>query len=214
MSGLDIPDAVLRRVPRQTRSRERLAHVLATADRLLAADGPEALTTTRVAAEAGMSVGAVYQYLPDRDAIIEALATSYLARIEVTMAAFLGVANDRWADPVGALVDGFAEVYRSEPGFRALWFGRHLTEATRAADREHKRRMAAMLKQLVLAQRLVPETERLDDACRAGHLIADVLLQEAFRSNADGDAALLREAKTALRGYLTALSDVLIAESG
>lgn len=208
MSGLDIPDAVLRRVPRQTRSRERLAHVLATADRLLAAEGPEALTTTRVAAEAGMSVGAVYQYLPDRDAIIEALATSYLARIEVTMAAFLGVANDQaWADPVAALVDGFAEVYRSEPGFRALWFGRHLTEATRAADREHKRRMAAMLKQLVLAQRLLPVTERLDDVCRAGHLIADVLLQEAFRFNADGDAALLREAKTALRGYLTALSN-------
>src|SRR3954469_5799148 len=117
MSGLEIPDAVLRRVPRQTRSRERLAHVLATADRLLAAEGPEALTTTRVAAEARMSVGSVYQYLPDRDAIIEALATSYLVRIEVTMAAFLGVANEQsWADPVAALVDGFAEVYRSEPG--------------------------------------------------------------------------------------------------
>src|SRR3954462_14931918 len=104
MSGLDIPDAVLRRVPRQARSRERLAHVLATADRLLAAEGPEALTIIRVAAEAGMSVGAVYQYLPDRDAIIEALATSYLARIEVTMAAFLGVADDQqWVDPVAAL---------------------------------------------------------------------------------------------------------------
>jgi AcrR family transcriptional regulator len=214
MSGLDVPDAVLRRVPRQTRSRERLAHVLTTADGLLAGEGPEALTITRVAAEAGMSVGAVYQYLPDRDAIIEALATSYLARIEVTMAAFLGVADDQqWADPVAALVDGFAEVYRCEPGFRALWFGRHLTEATRAADREHKRRMAAMLKQLVVAQRLLPETDRLDDACRAGHLIADVLLQEAFRSKPEGDTALLREAKTALRGYLTALSDSSATEA-
>jgi AcrR family transcriptional regulator len=185
-----------------------LAHVLATADRLLEAEGPEALTITRVANDAGMSVGAVYQYLPDRDAIIEALATSYLSRIEDTMAVYLGAAHERrWDDPVDALVDGFAEIYRSEPGFRALWFGRHLTQATRAADRDHKRRMAAMLKQLVLAQRLVPETERLDDACRAGHLIADALLQEAFRSNAEGDPALLREAKTALRGYLAALGN-------
>lgn len=207
MDGLQIPEAVLRRTPRQARSRERLAQVLATADRLLATEGPEALTTTRVAAEAGMSVGAVYQYLPDRDAIIEALATSYLARIEATMASFLGVAAEqRWADPVGALVDGFAQVYRSEPGFRALWFGRHLTEATRSADREHKMRMAAMLKELVLAQHLLADDARLDDACRAGHLIADTLLQEAFRADPDGDAALLREAKTALRGYLAALT--------
>lgn len=207
MDGLHIPEAVLRRTPRQARSRERLAQVLATADRLLATEGPEALTTTRVAAEAGMSVGAVYQYLPDRDAIIEALATSYLARIEVTMASFLGVAAEqRWADPVGALVDGFAQVYRSEPGFRALWFGRHLTEATRSADREHKMRMAAMLRELVLAQHLLADDARLDDACRAGHLIADTLLQEAFRAEPDGDAALLREAKTALRGYLAALT--------
>lgn len=207
MDGLHIPEAVLRRTPRQVRSRERLARVLATADRLLATEGPEALTTTRVAAEAGMSVGAVYQYLPDRDAIIEALATSYLARIEVTMASFLGVAAEqRWADPVGALVDGFAQVYRSEPGFRALWFGRHLTEATRSADREHKMRMAAMLRELVLAQHLLADDARLDDACRAGHLIADTLLQEAFRADPDGDAALLREAKTALRGYLAALT--------
>ncbi|TLH73522.1 TetR/AcrR family transcriptional regulator [Mycolicibacterium cosmeticum] len=202
-----MPEAVLRRTPRQARSRERLAQVLATADRLLATEGPGALTTTRVAAEAGMSVGAVYQYLPDRDAIIEALATSYLARIEVTMASFLGVAAEqRWADPVGALVDGFAQVYRSEPGFRALWFGRHLTEATRSADREHKMRMAAMLRELVLAQHLLADDARLDDACRAGHLIADTLLQEAFRADPDGDAALLREAKTALRGYLAALT--------
>lgn len=207
MDGLQVPQAVLRRVPRQARSRERLAHVLATADRLLATEGPDALTTTRVAAEAAMSVGAVYQYLPDREAIIEALATSYLARIEVTMASFLGVATAQpWADPVGALLDGFAQVYRSEPGFRALWFGRHLTEATRAADREHKRRMAAMLKELVLAQGLVADGPRLDDACRTGHLIADTLLQEAFRTDPVGDAALLREAKTALRGYLAALT--------
>lgn len=207
MHGSQIPEAMLRRIPRQARSRERLAHVLATADRLLAAEGPEALTTTRVAAEAGMSVGAVYQYLPDRDAIIEALATSYLARIEVTMASFVAAATEQHrADPVGALVDAFAQVYRSENGFRALWFGRHLTEATRCADREYKRRMADMLRELVLAQQQVIDSARLPDACRAAHLIADTLLQEAFRADPEGDPALLREAKTALRGYLAALT--------
>src|SRR3954447_25159346 len=63
-----------RRVPRQARAREKLARVLEAADRLLAEEGVEALTTTRVAAAAGVSVGALYQYLPDRDAITEPLA--------------------------------------------------------------------------------------------------------------------------------------------
>jgi hypothetical protein len=44
------------------------------------------------------------------------------------------------------------------------------------------------------------------EACRAAHLIADTLLQEAFRADPEGDPALLREAKTALRGYLAALT--------
>jgi AcrR family transcriptional regulator len=54
--------------------------VLKAADRLLAAEGTDALTTTRVAAEAGVSIGALYQYLPDRDAILHALADRYLTR--------------------------------------------------------------------------------------------------------------------------------------
>ena len=54
---LDVPR--LRRVPRQARSRERLARMLDAAEELLVAEGPGALTTTRVAATAGVSVGSL-----------------------------------------------------------------------------------------------------------------------------------------------------------
>ncbi|MFI6952863.1 TetR/AcrR family transcriptional regulator [Nocardia sp. NPDC050408] len=197
-----LPEASLRRVPIQARSRERLARVLEVADRLIATEGVEALTMIRVAAEARISVGSLYQYLPDRDAVIETLAAAYIEQLEAKAAMLLELARgERWDDPIGVLIDAFAQVYRAEPGFRALWFGKDFNEAARAADREHKRRMAVTLREVMLAQGAVTDIEGLDIACRAAHLMGDAVLQEAFRSDPDGDPNLLREAKVALRAY-------------
>ena len=94
------------------------------------------LTTTPVAEEAGVSMASLYQYLPDRDAIIETLAETYLHRLENRMNGLLRSAGQRtWSDPVGILFDAFVDAYRSGDGFRALWFSRSLTDATQAADR-------------------------------------------------------------------------------
>ncbi|EOD64051.1 TetR/AcrR family transcriptional regulator [Amycolatopsis vancoresmycina] len=191
----------LRRVPRQARSREKLARVLAAADRVLAEAGVEALTTTRVAAEAGVSVGALYQYLPDRDAITEALAELYLGRLETLMDSFAEqAAGETWADPVGLLVDAFAGLYRAEPGFRALWFGRGLTDGTREADRAHKRVMAAGVHRVLVAQYLLRDDYEAAVACRTAFLAADAVIQEVFRG--DGAPELLEPVKTMLRAYL------------
>ncbi|MFZ2242263.1 MAG: TetR/AcrR family transcriptional regulator [Gordonia amarae] len=192
----------LRRVPQQARSRERLLQVLAAAERILVNEGAAMLTTTRVAQEAGVSVASLYQYLPDRDAIIETLADTYLHRLENRMRKLLRSAGQHtWSDPVGILFDAFVDAYRAEDGFRALWFSRSLTDATQAADREHKRRMAQMLRE-ILMQQGIAETPRLDVVARSAHLVADTMLQEAFRADPEGDDALIEEAKTILRGYL------------
>lgn len=206
-SSAEYPDDVvvrLRKVPQQARSRDKVVRVLQAADRLLATEGADALTTTRVAAAAGVSVGALYQYLPDRAAIIDALAARYLARLESLMGAFVdAAATERWPDPVEVLVEASAEIYRSEPGFRALWFGRHLTEETRAADRRHKRTMAHGAYRVLVAQGLAEEGEAAELASYTGFLAADAVMQEAFRTDPGGDPALLAELKTLLRAYLT-----------
>lgn len=197
----------LRRTPRQARSRARLALMLEAAERILVAEGVEALTTTRVAAEAKVSVGSLYQYLPDRNAIIDALATGYFARLEGVMDDLVrAAAQERWDDPVGVLVDTYAEVYRTEHGFRALWFGSGLTERTRAADREHKGRMADGIRRVLRALGVAGDDETLARAGHAAILAADALAQEAFRRAPEGDALLLDEAKTMLRAYLAAIT--------
>ncbi|ALV37266.1 TetR family transcriptional regulator [Streptomyces sp. CdTB01] len=199
--------APLRRTPQQARSRARLARVLETAEQILIRDGVEALTTTRVATAARVSVGSLYQYLPDRDAIIDALAAGYFAKLEAAMDALVeAAAAERWEDPVDVLLDAFAGIYRSEHGFRALWFGSGLTERTRAADRDHKRRIADGIRRVLLALGLARDDEALARACHSAVLAADALAQEAFRREPLGDAALLEEAKVMLRGYLAAVT--------
>ncbi|WP_128429509.1 TetR/AcrR family transcriptional regulator [Streptomyces cyaneus] len=197
----------LRRTPQQARSKARLARVLQAAERVLVSEGVRALTTTRIAAEAKVSVGSLYQYLPDRDAIIDALAAGYFARLESAMEDLVrAAAEEQWDDPVGVLIDAYAAIYRTEHGFRALWFGSSLTEQTRAADREHKQRMADGIRRVVLALGIAPNDAALARACHAATLAADALAQEAFRRDPEGDPGLLDEAKLMLRGYLTAVT--------
>ena len=75
----------LRREPQQARSRARLAGLLDAAEALLVREGPEALTTTRIADEAGVSVGSLYRWFPDKAAIVDALTRRYLAEFEATI---------------------------------------------------------------------------------------------------------------------------------
>jgi AcrR family transcriptional regulator len=165
--------------------------MLDAAESLLVSDGPAALTTTHVAAAAGVSVGSLYQYLPDKEAIVEALANRYLAEFEELMAQLADRAP--FADPVGTLIDAFATRYRERPGYRALWFGRELTPALRAADMDNKATLADGLLHAV--------------GLGEGHRTqAHALLQEAFRSDSP---ELVDEAKRVLRLYL---DDVIAQE--
>ncbi len=62
-----------RRTPRQERARE-LVDAICTAGRLiLEEEGPEALTTNRIAERAGVSIGSLYQYFDNKEEIIAAV---------------------------------------------------------------------------------------------------------------------------------------------
>jgi AcrR family transcriptional regulator len=201
------PTDVLRRPPKQARSRARVALVLDAAERVLAREGATALTTSRIAVEAGVSVGSLYQYFPDKGAIIDALARRYMAEFELLMDELVERAiAERWDDIPGALIDAYAGRYRAEPGYRALWFGRHLGEELREADRRNKQALARGVRRILVGQGLARDDARLETVCRAAVLTADALLQEAFREDPRGAPGLLEEAKVILRGYLQAVT--------
>jgi AcrR family transcriptional regulator len=63
----------MRRPPRQKRSRETLGHLLDATAATVAELGLDGTTTNHIAKKAGVSIGSLYQYFPDKEAMIEAM---------------------------------------------------------------------------------------------------------------------------------------------
>ncbi len=64
------PSISLRKRPQQARSADLVATILEAAAQVLAAEGAQRFTSARVAERAGVSVGSVYQYFPNKAAIL------------------------------------------------------------------------------------------------------------------------------------------------
>jgi len=73
--------ATPRKQPRQGRSRAMVDAMLEAAARILAAGGYPALNTNKVAEVAGVSVGSVYQYFPNKEALVGALRERHDAEV-------------------------------------------------------------------------------------------------------------------------------------
>jgi AcrR family transcriptional regulator len=97
-----------RKQPRQARSLATVDAIFEATIQVLVSDGPRRLTTTRVAARAGVSVGSMYQYFPHKQALFYALNERYLTalaeRIEAACAAQHGAA-------IGQMVEALVMSY-------------------------------------------------------------------------------------------------------
>lgn len=70
MSDHRSPRISSRKQPKQARSAELVAAILQAAVQVLAKEGAQRFTTARVAEKAGISVGSLYQYFPNKAAIL------------------------------------------------------------------------------------------------------------------------------------------------
>jgi AcrR family transcriptional regulator len=70
-----------RKTPSQARSNATVVTIFEATIQVLAADGLERLTTTRVAERAGVSVGTLYQYFPNKQALLAAVLQRHLGGI-------------------------------------------------------------------------------------------------------------------------------------
>lgn len=73
-AGPPLAPPPLRKSPRQKRSQATVGFILDAARRILYEEGIGALTTRRVAEQSGVAIGSLYQYFPNRDAILARLA--------------------------------------------------------------------------------------------------------------------------------------------
>ncbi len=74
-----------RKAPVQARSTASVEAILEATVQVLLAVGKERLTTTRVALRAGVSVGTLYQYFPNKSALLQAVLQRHLAGVTDAM---------------------------------------------------------------------------------------------------------------------------------
>ena len=194
-------ETLLRRIPQQQRSRRKLQLALDAADGLLAREGAAALSTTRIAEQAGMSVGTVYQYFPDKEAIAEALARRYWDEFAALIDEAAAGAE---SDPVGTLLDALADGFRSRPGFRSLWFGGLRTERVREVTRPTRDAVAETVAALLARHWPGSSPASYGKVARMVVLVGDGLLREAFRISERGDRLVLSEGREMLDAYIQA----------
>jgi AcrR family transcriptional regulator len=193
----------LRRVPVQGRSVARVQRMLDACAELVDQVGYEALTTTMLAERAGVAIGSVYQFFPDKRAIVQALTQrnleAYLERITARFA------NDRfghWWDVVDAGIDEYIDMHRNVPGFRTLHFGDVVDVHLLDAERDNNTIIAERLAGLLVGQIGATAGPRLDFALAIAVEAGDALIKMAFRRDPEGDEAVLVEAKSLIRDYL------------
>jgi AcrR family transcriptional regulator len=200
-----------RKSPRQERSRGTVDAILTAAAQVFSTHGYAAGTTNRIAARAGVSIGSLYEYFPNKDALLVALLEAHIDEGEGLVrdaAARLAAPANDLAATVRALVSLMVELHERDPRLHRVLFEeaplpprvrRRLAdgEARIAADlaefldrhQEFKRGDAALAAQIVvqtveaLTHRLVLHEKRTDTATRVGEISALVV---AYLTSAAG----------------------------
>ncbi|MFD2763701.1 TetR/AcrR family transcriptional regulator [Micromonospora eburnea] len=165
--------------------------------------GYEGLTTTLLAERAEVAIGSVYQFFPDKRAIVQALTLrtleSYLQRLDER---FASDDLSDWWDGVDAAIDEYITMHRTVPGFRTLHFGDVVDLHLLDEQRDNNGVIADQLARL-LTERFgldgVPDFRfHLEVAVEA----ADALIKLAFRRRPEGDERVQVEARALVREYL------------
>jgi len=116
------PARTLRREPRQDRSRERVDHILSTAQMLIGERGLAALAMVDIASASNMPLASVYHYFPNRTAVIAELYRHFSDRFQQSLKDILGsieTAHDILR-VTETIVDTYFDMLKDEPAIQDL----------------------------------------------------------------------------------------------
>ncbi|GIH90908.1 TetR/AcrR family transcriptional regulator [Planobispora siamensis] len=197
-------EAPLRRQPTQRRSARRVERMLDACADLLDEIGYEALSTTRIAERAGVAIGSIYQFFPDKKAITQAVTRRHVERFMSRIGArFLSEDYSGWWDAVDAIIDEYVEMHRTVPGFRSLHFGDVVDLNLLDGVSDNNTVIAGRLRGLLLKEYGLADSEEFDLAIMVAVEAGDAVLKLAFRHDPEGAPQIVQEAKRLIRGYLS-----------
>jgi len=198
-----------RRKPSQERSRDRVERILDATAELLVDTPIDKITTAAIAETAGVPIGSVYQYFPNKLAVLAELARRVMEQVDVKTASLItedfGVLP--WDQAIDRAIDATMEGYAGQPGYLQLLLSIRPTPEFRAITDESNERVAAMLAFHPALQAVIPP-DRIQLVTRAA-IQAVNALQDWALSEDDPDLTIriIAEMKTLLKGYLAVYMD-------
>lgn len=172
MTATRKPRISSRKHPRQARSTQLVADILQAAVQVLTTEGAARFTTARVAERAGVSVGSIYQYFPNKAAILFRLQADEWRETSVMLQSLLTLPG---LTPVGRLRAAIRAFFRSECEEAAMRIA--LADAAplyRDAPETHAHRRAGMRTMAAFWREALPDATR-DQRRRAADIISMAL---------------------------------------
>lgn len=197
-----------RRTPNQSRSRATVDAIVEGLAQVLERDGWEEVTTATIAERAGVSVGTLYQYFADREAVLDALVERLMQeQIGVLIQVTTQLSSEQ--PPPSEAVERVLDAILAAVGVRPLLLRRVLTEVPRSRyqdlDSVWKQRCVQVV-QAALYQ--APREERLDRnldvvaTITVGLMFGVVRDVVAYRPELLGTPALREELMLLMHRYL------------
>lgn len=110
-----------RKSPRQARSQAMVELILDAAARVLIERGYAGANTNLVAERAGISVGSLYQYFPNKDSLISALHSRHMRQMNATLERAFEVTREMgFEEALATVVDSLVEAHRVEAGLHRV----------------------------------------------------------------------------------------------
>jgi AcrR family transcriptional regulator len=115
----------MRSVPKQERGERRMQQILDAAEQTFAERGYEAATTNEIAARAQTSIGTLYRFFPNKEAIVQHLSERYVQELYVLRKKMFQPEAETMplADLIDHLVDPIVELKATHPGLISVFIG-------------------------------------------------------------------------------------------
>lgn len=192
----------VRTEPVQQRSAERITSLLDAAAELIDRNGIDGLTTSDVAARSGSSVGVVYRYFPNIQSLLRALAARNMERFTAGLERMMVDRPAEWMDALNQAIDAYAELSRSEPGFRALRFGDVIDERFLQPEHSNNSVLANAFFELLTKSYDLEATEELRFDLEVLVAMGDAVLHRAFQFDPRGDERFINRLREVVRDYM------------
>lgn len=118
--GKDKKDKIIVKAPTQERSRQTVATILDACARLLVSEGFYAMTTDKIAKEANVSIGSLYQFFGNKESVVQALVKNVIEEDKRFMTEKMRAISPLPAEQrIRAMIDTAIEITRRNPELRS-----------------------------------------------------------------------------------------------